>query len=95
MIIYEVRVKRIEDRQDKPGEVIGYLPERRDGLRLKDVKRYVETVFGPLIGRDHVLTIEASEDTLQLIAIWEDRHGTDKEPGEHVCLVHADLIREG
>ena len=29
MVVYEVRAGRVEDAQNAPGEVIGYIPERK------------------------------------------------------------------
>lgn len=59
MIVYEVRKKRAEDAQNAPGEVIGYLPERRVGMHVEDALSFANNVFRPLIGDGCLIIVEA------------------------------------
>ena len=57
MVVYEVRARKAEDAQDAPGEVFGYIPERRVGMQVEDALKLARSVFGVLAGDASLITV--------------------------------------
>ena len=72
MVVYEVRARKAEDAQDVPGDVIGYIPERRVGMQVEDAVRLARAVFGVWADDASLITVRPM---LLVVAIPCNRRG--------------------